>query len=365
MSIIKKETTNFRNFVFSFFTKYKDFTTVSNQVSDFQKKPKHLAFLFDGDKIENQRSAISKLADLLVWSYSAQIPYITLFDRDGKIKNYKAQLEKEFKTKINNIKKKEHQNNKSKPTTPFNSDSNFRILSNIKMEDFKKEKEKYLQILIQSKDEKLQFKEVIKITENSKSIKKVNSKNKQVEIEDQLSSGKVKEKKIKEEENKNEEQNEKEVEIENEIEIKEEAKEEEKEKEKKKEEEEEEEKKEKEEKEKEKKQEIFKINLASEEQGKEQIVEITKWIDSLIQENEITKTSIHENSINNIYQEIIQTPDPELLIKFGADSKLTEFMPWQIRLTEFFFAGKFNSFSYYCFIESLKKFANIQKRFGK
>ena len=58
-------------------------------------------------------------------------------------------------------------------------------------------------------------------------------------------------------------------------------------------------------------------------------------------------------------------PDPEILIRTGNTKRLSNFLLWQTIYTEIFFVNKlWPDFKKYDFYSILKKFHNINRKFG-
>ena len=76
------------------------------------------------------------------------------------------------------------------------------------------------------------------------------------------------------------------------------------------------------------------------------------------------KLVINENNISkNMYTSNI--PDPEILIRTGNTKRLSNFLLWQTIYTEIFFVNKlWPDFKKYDFYSILKKFHNINRKFG-
>lgn len=58
-------------------------------------------------------------------------------------------------------------------------------------------------------------------------------------------------------------------------------------------------------------------------------------------------------------------PDPEMCVVLGRSRVMSGFQPWQTRLTEFFFEGEANRYSWPQFTRSVSAFSNREKRFGR
>jgi len=65
-------------------------------------------------------------------------------------------------------------------------------------------------------------------------------------------------------------------------------------------------------------------------------------------------------------QQLVQLPDPDLLIRTGGEQRLSGFLSWQIAYTELYFTDVLMpDFSPAEFAKALQDFANRRRRFGK
>ena len=100
------------------------------------------------------------------------------------------------------------------------------------------------------------------------------------------------------------------------------------------------------------------INLALNYGSKKEIINALKLLNK-------KKMVINEKNISKLlYTKNI--PDPDLLIRTGNTKRLSNFLLWQISYSEIFFSNKlWPDFKANDFINILKKFRRIKRKFGK
>ena len=81
------------------------------------------------------------------------------------------------------------------------------------------------------------------------------------------------------------------------------------------------------------------LNLALNYGGRAEITNAVKQIAKKIQENEISVEEITEDMISNHLYTAGQ-PDPDLYIRPSAELRTSNFLPWQLIYTEFYFPSK-------------------------
>ncbi len=58
-------------------------------------------------------------------------------------------------------------------------------------------------------------------------------------------------------------------------------------------------------------------------------------------------------------------PDPDLLIRTGGEERISNFLPWQLAYTEFYFTGlNWPDFDENELVKAIKKFNGRERRFG-
>jgi undecaprenyl diphosphate synthase len=90
---------------------------------------------------------------------------------------------------------------------------------------------------------------------------------------------------------------------------------------------------------------------------------VRKICDDTLQ-NKINKEQINEELIAS-YLTTTGIPDPELLIRTSGESRVSNFLLWQIAYTEFFFTDKlWPEFTKEDLYTSIVDFQNRERRFG-
>lgn len=106
------------------------------------------------------------------------------------------------------------------------------------------------------------------------------------------------------------------------------------------------------------------LNLCFNYGGRKEIIEAVKKIADKVKKGELSLEQIDEKIVeDNLYSKDI--PDPDILIRTSGEQRLSNFLPWQLTYTEFFFIQKdwpdFN-------IEDLERideeFSKRNRRFG-
>lgn len=106
------------------------------------------------------------------------------------------------------------------------------------------------------------------------------------------------------------------------------------------------------------------ILLLSAEDGRDQIVDLTKTLTEMSQRSKLTPADISIELVDAEISESIMG-EPDLLILFGPHVELSGYPPWQIRLTEIFHVPDNNEVEYQVFYRGLCKYAQAQMRKGR
>ena len=106
------------------------------------------------------------------------------------------------------------------------------------------------------------------------------------------------------------------------------------------------------------------VNVAFNYGGRAEILNATKQIAKAIKNNDITIEDIDEGLFsNNLYT--AGQPDPDLLIRTGGELRTSNFLPWQLVYTEFYFTEKFwPDFKEDDLLEAIQEYQNRNRRFG-
>lgn len=106
------------------------------------------------------------------------------------------------------------------------------------------------------------------------------------------------------------------------------------------------------------------VNIAFNYGGRAEIVHSTKQIAKAINNGEINIEDIDEQMISN-YLYTQNQPDPDLLIRTGGELRTSNFLPWQIVYSEFYFTDKYwPDFSNEDLLIAIKEYQNRSRRFG-
>ena len=106
------------------------------------------------------------------------------------------------------------------------------------------------------------------------------------------------------------------------------------------------------------------LNIAFNYGGRAELVHATKGIAKKIKSGEISIDDIDENMISeNLYT--AGQDDPDLMIRTSKEFRTSNFLPWQLTYTEFYFPEKhWPEFSEEDLIEAIKVYQKRNRRFG-
>ena len=106
------------------------------------------------------------------------------------------------------------------------------------------------------------------------------------------------------------------------------------------------------------------LNIAFNYGGRAELVHATKEIAKKVKNGELKLEDITEKNISdNIYT--AGQPDPDLLIRTSQELRTSNFLPWQLTYTEFYFPEKFwPEFSEDDLLEAIKVYQCRNRRFG-
>ncbi len=106
------------------------------------------------------------------------------------------------------------------------------------------------------------------------------------------------------------------------------------------------------------------LNIAFNYGGRAEIVYAMKKIATKIKNGEINIADIDEKLIQqNLYTE--NQPDPDLLIRPGGELRTSNFLPWQLVYTEFYFTNKYwPDFKKEDLLEAIETFNKRNRKFG-
>lgn len=98
--------------------------------------------------------------------------------------------------------------------------------------------------------------------------------------------------------------------------------------------------------------------------GRDEIARAVKKIAVEVKENRILPEDISEEIIAS-YLDTRELPDPDLLIRTSGEERLSNFMPWQLAYTEFYFTSVlWPDFNEEELIKAFEKYNKRERRFG-
>ena len=106
------------------------------------------------------------------------------------------------------------------------------------------------------------------------------------------------------------------------------------------------------------------VNVALNYGGRDEITNAVKKIALKIQNKEITVEDINEKIISeNLYTE--NQPDPDLLIRTSGEIRTSNFLPWQLVYSEFYFTDVYwPDFGEKDLMEAIHTFNKRNRKFG-
>lgn len=98
--------------------------------------------------------------------------------------------------------------------------------------------------------------------------------------------------------------------------------------------------------------------------GRDEIVRAVRRIGEDIKNNRILPVDIDEKMISD-YLDTKEIPDPDLLIRTSGEERLSNFLPWQLAYTEFYFTPVlWPDFNEEELIKAFEKYNKRERRFG-
>lgn len=106
------------------------------------------------------------------------------------------------------------------------------------------------------------------------------------------------------------------------------------------------------------------LNIAFNYGGRAELVHATKVIAEKVKNGELSLEDINEDTISeNIYT--AGQPAPDLMIRTSRELRTSNFLPWQLTYTEFYFPDKhWPEFSEDDLVEAIKAYQRRNRRFG-
>lgn len=106
------------------------------------------------------------------------------------------------------------------------------------------------------------------------------------------------------------------------------------------------------------------LNIAFNYGGRAELVRATKQIAEKVKNGEMNLEDITEDTItNSLYT--AGEPDPDLVIRTGGELRTSNFLPWQIVYSEYYFTQKYwPDFDGEALLEAIEEFQKRNRRFG-
>ena len=106
------------------------------------------------------------------------------------------------------------------------------------------------------------------------------------------------------------------------------------------------------------------LNIAFNYGGRAELVHATKEIARLVKDEKINVEDICEDTISNMLYTAGQ-PDPDLMIRTSYELRTSNFLPWQLSYSEFYFTEKhWPDFSEIEMNKAIEEYAKRNRRFG-
>lgn len=106
------------------------------------------------------------------------------------------------------------------------------------------------------------------------------------------------------------------------------------------------------------------LNIAFNYGGRTEIVRATKEIAEQVKNGKLDINDINEEKIENALYTAGQ-PDPDLLIRTGGELRISNFLPWQIVYSEFYFTKKYwPDFNKNDLLEAIYEYQKRNRRYG-
>ena len=106
------------------------------------------------------------------------------------------------------------------------------------------------------------------------------------------------------------------------------------------------------------------LNIAFNYGGRAEIIRATKELAKSVKENKLNIDDINEQEFEKLLYTAGQ-PEPDLLIRTGGELRISNFLPWQIVYSEFYFTDKYwPEFDDNALLEAIYEFQKRNRRFG-
>ena len=98
--------------------------------------------------------------------------------------------------------------------------------------------------------------------------------------------------------------------------------------------------------------------------GRDEITRAMKRIAEDVKAGKLSEEDITEDMISS-YLDTCELPDPDLLIRTSGEERTSNFLPWQLAYSEFFFTDTlWPNFNRQTFIEAIRHYTKRDRRYG-
>lgn len=108
----------------------------------------------------------------------------------------------------------------------------------------------------------------------------------------------------------------------------------------------------------------LRVYLLSHENGKQYIVNAAKNFCKDVTQNPASLQNFHSREFESYIKDILDIPDPQLIIKFGKVGGLIGYLPWHVRLSEILSYPTHHNLQFKQFREFLLRYSRCEQRFG-
>ncbi|KAK9346952.1 Decaprenyl diphosphate synthase-like protein [Lipomyces starkeyi] len=108
------------------------------------------------------------------------------------------------------------------------------------------------------------------------------------------------------------------------------------------------------------------LNIAfiSQEDGREFLVELTREFAYKAAKGEFEPSKVNVDNVDRLANQLVIT-EPELIVLFGPKLDLDGFPPWQIRLSEIYYAPYNNSVTYNVLLRGIRRYSKCKINIGR
>jgi undecaprenyl diphosphate synthase len=107
------------------------------------------------------------------------------------------------------------------------------------------------------------------------------------------------------------------------------------------------------------------LNVALSYGGRQEIVAAARKIATAVKSGELSEEAVNENLFSD-YLDTAGTPDPDLLIRTGGETRISNFLLWQSAYAELYFTPVlWPDFDESEFMKAIEEYKSRQRRFGR